>query len=200
MNTVTAYPPTAMMNDCITVLSVADDTLAPHGFEPVGSFVVSGPPASGRTNALKALVTAVERFDPDVRMYHFGSRRAELKDFRPWVRSATRPEDEKDLAAELAEFVVSDAPGGRIRIVIEELDKIDQWGKANRNELAAELAQIWGIPKPVVDTVVGRSAFGTGPITRSILGEQQQIADTFFDLKLIPKRINVLEAAAPGIA
>lgn len=44
------------------------------------------------------------------------------------------------------------------------------------------------------------SAYGTGPITRAILGEQQRIADTFLELKLIPKRIDVLEAAAPGIA
>lgn len=90
--------------------------------------------------------------------------------------------------------------GDIIKVVIEELDKVDQWGQANRNALAGELAQIWGIPRPVVDTVVERSAFGTGPITRAILGEQQQIADTFFELKLIPKRINVLEAAAPGLA
>ena len=113
------------------VFGVADDTLAPHGFEPVGSFVVSGPPSSGRTNALKALVTAVERFDPDVRMYHLGSRRAELKDFRPWVRSATRPDDEKELATELAELVVSDAPGGRIMIVVEDMPHLAD-GPADR--------------------------------------------------------------------
>ncbi len=113
------------------VFGVADETLAPHGFEPIGSFVISGPPASGRTNALKALVIAVERFDPNVRMYHFGSRRAELKEFRPWVRSATRPEDEKELAAELAELVVSDAPGGRIMIVIEDIPHLAD-GPADR--------------------------------------------------------------------
>ncbi|WP_454116688.1 FtsK/SpoIIIE domain-containing protein [Microbacterium aurum] len=103
------------------VFGVADDTLAARGFEPIGSFVVSGPPASGRTNALKALVVAMERFDPGVRLYHFGSRRSELKDFRPWVCSATRPEDERDLATELAELVVSESPGGRIMIVIEDM-------------------------------------------------------------------------------
>ncbi|GAA1852560.1 FtsK/SpoIIIE domain-containing protein [Microbacterium koreense] len=113
------------------VFGVADDTLAPHGFEPIGSFVVSGPPASGKTNALKALVAAVERFDPAVKMYHFGSRRAELKDFRPWVRSATRPEDEKELAAELAELVVSDAPDARIMIVIEDIPHLAD-GPADR--------------------------------------------------------------------
>ncbi|MBN9223189.1 MAG: phosphopeptide-binding protein, partial [Microbacterium sp.] len=113
------------------VFGVADDTLSAHGFEPVGSFVISGPAASGRTNALKALVVAMERFDPGIRLYHFGSRRAELKDFRPWVRSATRPEDEKDLATELAELVVSDAPGARIMIVIEDMPHLSD-GAADR--------------------------------------------------------------------
>ena len=105
----------------LPVFGVADDTLAPQGFEPIGSFVIAGPPASGRTNALKALVVAMERFDPAVRLYHFGSRRADLRDFRPWLRSATRPEDEADLATELAGLVVSDTPTERIMIVIEDI-------------------------------------------------------------------------------
>jgi len=113
------------------VFGIADDTLEPRGFEPIGSFVISGPPASGRTNALKALVIAMERFDPDLRLYHFGSRRAELKDFRPWVRSAVRADDEKELAAELAELVVSDAPGSRIMIVIEDMPHLAD-GPADR--------------------------------------------------------------------
>ncbi|NYE21208.1 FtsK/SpoIIIE domain-containing protein [Microbacterium immunditiarum] len=117
--------------DGMPVFGIADDTLAPRGFEPVGSFVISGPPQSGRTNALKALIVAMERFDPDLRLYHFGSRRAELKDFRPWVRSATKPEDEKELATELAELVVSDAPGSRILIVIEDIPHLAD-GPADR--------------------------------------------------------------------
>ncbi|HWL76630.1 FtsK/SpoIIIE domain-containing protein [Microbacterium sp.] len=117
--------------DGMPVFGVADDTLAPRGFEPLGSFVISGPPQSGRTNALKALIVAMERFDPDLRLYHFGSRRAELKDFRPWVRSATKPDDEKELAAELAELVVSDAPGSRILIVIEDIPHLAD-GPADR--------------------------------------------------------------------
>jgi len=47
----------------------------------------------------------------------------------------------------------------------------------------------------VVDRSVSRQVYGTGPITKAILQEQQVIADTFFNLKLIPKKINVLEAA-----
>jgi len=32
-------------------------------------------------------------------------------------------------------------------------------------------------------------------VTRQILAEQQVIADTFFELKLIPKKLNLLHAA-----
>ncbi|CAM2168395.1 sulfonate transport system substrate-binding protein [Paraburkholderia sacchari] len=85
-----------------------------------------------------------------------------------------------------------------IRILIEELDKVDQWGKQNRDQLASELAQLW--PKPVVDVAVGRQQFGTQPITRAILWEQQQIADTFLELGLIPKHVDVLNAAPPNLA
>ncbi|MDQ0591227.1 sulfonate ABC transporter substrate-binding protein [Variovorax paradoxus] len=87
-----------------------------------------------------------------------------------------------------------------LAIAIEEINKIDLWGTANRNELATELAALWGLPKPVADLSVARAAYGTGSITRAVLAEQQKIADTFFDLKLIPRKINVLEAAAAGIA
>lgn len=117
--------------DGMPVFGVADDTLAPRGFEPIGSFVISGPPASGKTNTLKALVVAMERFNPRVKMYHFGTRRSELKDFRPWVRSAIRPEDEKELATELTELIGSDSPDARILIVIEDIPHLAD-GPADR--------------------------------------------------------------------
>lgn len=87
-----------------------------------------------------------------------------------------------------------------LAIAIEELNKVDVWGSANKGDLAGELATLWGLPKPVAELSVNRSAYGTAPITKAILAEQQKIADTFFELKLIPKKINVLEAAGAGVA
>ncbi|QYJ05594.1 FHA domain-containing protein [Nocardioides panacisoli] len=115
----------------LPVFGIAEDTLAPSGFDPIGSFVVTGPPQSGKTNALRALVIAVERHDPDVKLFHFGSRRSQLAGFRDWVRSATRPEEEKELATELAEIIADEATPGRIMVVVEDVPHLAD-GPADR--------------------------------------------------------------------
>ena len=86
-----------------------------------------------------------------------------------------------------------------LRIAIEEVDGIDRWASKNQTAAAAELSSILGLDKSITELYLSRARFGTSSVTREILAEQQQIADTFFDLKLIPKKINVLEAAT-GIA
>lgn len=87
-----------------------------------------------------------------------------------------------------------------LAIVTEEINALDQWAERNKDAFAGELSALLGLPRNVLDLSVGRSRYGTTPITRAILAEQQQIADTFFALKLIPKPIKVLEAAAANLA
>ena len=103
------------------LLGIAEDTLSPRGFEPVGTFSVSGPPQSGKTNALKWLVTSMSRFDPEVKLFYFGGRRSQLATFAPWVRSATNPEEAKALAKELVDIVPDESIPGRIMIVVENV-------------------------------------------------------------------------------
>ncbi|GAB2698115.1 S-DNA-T family DNA segregation ATPase FtsK/SpoIIIE [Microbacterium marinum] len=103
------------------VLGVAEDTLAARDFDPVGSFVVAGPPQSGKTTTLKSMILAMTRFDPDVKLFHFGGRRSQLKEFAPWMRTATTPDDAKELATELAELVADESLGQRLMIVIEDV-------------------------------------------------------------------------------
>ncbi|MDE0547476.1 FtsK/SpoIIIE domain-containing protein [Microbacterium sp. C7(2022)] len=103
------------------VLGVAEDTLAARDFDPVGTFVVAGPPLSGKTTAMKSLITSMSRFDPDVKFFHMGGRRAQLKDFAPWVRSAVTPDEAKELATELAELVADETITARMVIVIEDV-------------------------------------------------------------------------------
>lgn len=82
-----------------------------------------------------------------------------------------------------------------LKIAIDELNAIDTWAAKNQAAAAVELSAMLGLDKSITELFLGRAAYGTAPITREILGEQQVIADTFFDLKLIPKKLNLLHAA-----
>ncbi|GAB2830500.1 FtsK/SpoIIIE domain-containing protein [Microbacterium insulae] len=102
-------------------LGIGDDTLGPTGFEPVGTFVVAGPPQSGKTTALRAIVTALERFDPEVQLFHIGGRRAALRGFRRWRRAESGIEEVRALAKELKEIVADETVSQRLAIVVENL-------------------------------------------------------------------------------
>lgn len=82
-----------------------------------------------------------------------------------------------------------------LRIAVKEIDAVDQWVAANKGAAAAELSSVLGLDRSITELFVGRAAYGTSVVTREILAEQQAIADTFFELKLIPKKLNLLHAA-----
>jgi sulfonate transport system substrate-binding protein len=82
-----------------------------------------------------------------------------------------------------------------LRIAIRQINGIDTWISKNKDQAATELSAMLGLDKSITELFVGRAAFGTAPVTSAILAEQQEIADTFFALKLIPKKLNLLHAA-----
>jgi sulfonate transport system substrate-binding protein len=65
--------------------------------------------------------------------------------------------------------------------------------------VAEQLAPAIGLPVPVVEVALKRQAYGIKPITDSVISDQQQVADTFFSLGLLPKQIKISDAARrPG--
>jgi S-DNA-T family DNA segregation ATPase FtsK/SpoIIIE len=120
------------------VLGIADDTLGPRGFEPMGTFVIAGPPQSGKTTAMRGLVSAMERFDSKVQLFHLGGRRAVLRDFRSWRRAASSVEDVRALAKELKEIVADETLTTRIMIVIEN---VTEYGDTDAERPLKELFQ-----------------------------------------------------------
>ena len=82
-----------------------------------------------------------------------------------------------------------------LKIAIEEISVIDTWISNHKAAAAIELSAVLGLDKSITEVYVGRAGYGTKPVTREILAEQQAIADTFFELKLIPKKLNLLHAA-----
>lgn len=82
--------------------------------------------------------------------------------------------------------------------VIEALfeDSVSQgiWLKKNLRQAAELIAPLQGLPVDVVELALQRYEFNVKPITAAVAADQQKIADTFFDLKLIPKAIRISEA------
>ena len=87
-----------------------------------------------------------------------------------------------------------------LKIAIEEINNIDTWIAKNKAAAATELSTVLGLDKNITELFVSRAGYGTAPVTREVLAEQQVIADTFFELKLIPKKLNLLHAAPVSLS
>jgi sulfonate transport system substrate-binding protein len=89
-----------------------------------------------------------------------------------------------------------------IAIALDELAVVDQWAKSNPKEAATALAPQIGLDEPTVELALSRGGYGVKPVNDAVLAEQQRIADTFYDLKLIPRHITIrdatLQGASPG--
>lgn len=82
-----------------------------------------------------------------------------------------------------------------LRIALEEIDKIDRWVAKNKSAAAQELSKILGLDPSITELWISRTSFGVVPVGGDVLAEQQAIADSFFDLKLIPRKLNLRHAA-----
>jgi sulfonate transport system substrate-binding protein len=85
-----------------------------------------------------------------------------------------------------------------VAIVLEEVAAVDEWAKANPKEAAAALQPQIGLDQATLELALSRGGYGVTPVNDAVLAEQQRIADTFYDLKLIPRHINVRDATLPG--
>jgi len=87
-----------------------------------------------------------------------------------------------------------------VAIVLQELAAVDQWAKANQKEAAIALEPQMGLDRGTLELALSRNGFGVTPVSDAVLAEQQRIADTFFDLTLIPKHITGRDATLPGMS
>jgi sulfonate transport system substrate-binding protein len=81
-----------------------------------------------------------------------------------------------------------------IQAAIEELAKLDRWAATNARAVAELLAPQIGLDPAITEVAANRFAYGIVPITPQVAAEQQKIADSFHELRLIPKAIKVADA------
>ncbi|MED4840006.1 sulfonate ABC transporter substrate-binding protein [Weizmannia sp. CD-2023] len=78
-----------------------------------------------------------------------------------------------------------------VQIVLDEVKKSSTWANEHPAELTELLSKALGIDQKAIKIAVDRREYGLDPFTPEIIQEQQQIADKFYELKLIPKKVNV---------
>jgi sulfonate transport system substrate-binding protein len=88
-------------------------------------------------------------------------------------------------------YVQTNAP--IIEAVIDELAGIATWSGAHRAEVAKLLSDGTGVPLDAMQRAVARASYVIGPMTADMASSQQQIADRFHRLGLIPARIKIAD-------
>lgn len=78
-----------------------------------------------------------------------------------------------------------------VEIVYDALVETGVWVKQHPNEAAHKLSPLWGgMPADVIELANSRRTYAVKPVEKDLLGDQQRIADTFYEARLIPKPID----------
>jgi sulfonate transport system substrate-binding protein len=84
-----------------------------------------------------------------------------------------------------------DQNGKAVDVVLDALNEADDWASKNIDAVAAQLSPSVGLPPAVLALSLKRESYGIKPISNDVIASQQHIADTFFQLGLVPKAITV---------
>ncbi|MDN4595130.1 sulfonate ABC transporter substrate-binding protein [Polycladomyces subterraneus] len=88
--------------------------------------------------------------------------------------------------------------GDIVRIILDEVKKTTDWFNQHPDDTAKLLAKQIGMDVGAVKKAITRSKYGLQPMDESIIREQQRIADAFYQVGLIPERIQVEKAVWNG--
>ncbi|MBN4004795.1 aliphatic sulfonate ABC transporter substrate-binding protein [Nostoc sp. LPT] len=78
--------------------------------------------------------------------------------------------------------------------ILEELRSFGDWATKNPHEVARLFSSTIKLPVAPLEVATRRQQFNIVPIDQQIIAEQQQVCDTFFQLGLISKQIQVKDA------
>ncbi|MCJ2020121.1 aliphatic sulfonate ABC transporter substrate-binding protein [Methylobacterium sp. E-065] len=100
----------------------------------------------------------------------------------------------------LASRPFAESRGPVLAATIDALAEVATWCTQNRGAVAELLSQGTGVPLAATRRAVDRTDYMIGPMTERVIAAQQQVADRFHALKLIPKPIRIADAvwAAPA--
>ena len=78
-----------------------------------------------------------------------------------------------------------------VAAIFDELKKVNDWAVTKPKEVANALAPLTGLDSITLEKALERGGYGINYLNEKVITEQQKIADTFYDLKLIPKKLDI---------
>jgi sulfonate transport system substrate-binding protein len=142
------------------------------------------PPADARAAFERGSVDAWVIWDPFLAAAESSIGARVLKDGRSTVNNHQFYLAEKTYAARRPDVIA---------IAFDELKKVDEWAQAKPKDVAAALAPLTGLNASTLELAVTRGGYGVSYLNDKVIVEQQKIADTFYNLKLIPKPLSIRE-------
>jgi S-DNA-T family DNA segregation ATPase FtsK/SpoIIIE len=104
------------------VIGVADDDLRPFAIQPEGAFMLTGPPASGRSTALAMFAQSLRSAMPANDLYYFGNAKSPLGRRPGFTATGVGADAASALAKELLDRASTPAtPATRMNILIESI-------------------------------------------------------------------------------
>ena len=94
----------------------------------------------------------------------------------------------------LASRAFADGHAAALELFNTAITEADAWVDAHPGEVAAAIAEQTGLPEEVTLKVENRRLYGIEPVTPEVVADQQALADLFFDLGIIPEKIDVASA------
>lgn len=86
------------------------------------------------------------------------------------------------------------AHGDVLTTTVAALGEAAAWADAHREEVAAALHEVTGVPLEAQTVAANRAKFGIWPVTDEIVAGQQATADRFFEIGLIPNKVTIKDA------
>lgn len=75
----------------------------------------------------------------------------------------------------------------------------DEWVDLHPQEVSEIVSREIGIDASTLLKVEERRVYGLEPVSAEVVQDQQELADLFFDIELIPERVDVAKATLPGL-
>lgn len=85
-----------------------------------------------------------------------------------------------------------------VKIVLEEAKANEAWGEQNTRQIAEQYSKDLKIEADILEKANQRRKWGLFPIDDNTLAAQQKVADTFYELKIVPKQVQIKDVALPA--